>query len=115
MDLVERRAAYVRKLEASCGHLVRVLSAMPEVERILLFGSYARGRRDLLTDLDVLVIMRTNLAPLERTKRLYQTLALPVDLDLLCLTPEEFEVAKEGPFLKAILKEGVMLYEKKPT
>jgi predicted nucleotidyltransferase len=114
MELKERRAVYLRRLEESLDRLVQVLSAMPEVERIIIFGSYARGRRDLLTDLDILVVMCTDLPPLERSKLLYQTLALPVDLDLLCYTPEELEAAKESPFLKAILKEGIVLYEKKP-
>jgi len=37
--------------------LKRELASIPEVERVILFGSYVRGRRDLLTDLDVLVVM----------------------------------------------------------
>ncbi len=115
MNLGERRAAYLQKLEQSLERLVQVLSTRPEVERIILFGSYAHGRRDLLTDLDVLVIMHTDLPPLERLRLLYQSLALPVDLDLLCYTPEELEARKRNPFLKAILEEGIVLYEKKPV
>lgn len=114
-ELEKKRQAYVKKLEESLNHLVQVLSAMPEVERIVLFGSYARGRRDLLTDLDVLVVMRTDLPSLERSKLLYQILALPVDLDLLCYTPEEMTRMGGSPFLRAILKEGIVVYEKKPN
>jgi len=29
---------------------------MPEVQQVILFGSYAAGRRDLFTDLDVIVM-----------------------------------------------------------
>lgn len=115
MDLSERRRLYVRKLEESLDKVVRTLSPMPEVERIILFGSFARGRRDLLTDLDILVVMQTELPFIERLKFLYQTLDLPVDADIICYTPEEFEALKEGPFLKKALKEGIVLYEKEPA
>jgi len=112
-NLEERRQAYSRGLEESCDRIVQELSNIPGVERVILFGSYARGRRDLLTDLDILVVMQTDLPLLERLKLLYQALALPVDLDLLCYTPEELESAKESPFFKEILREGIVLYEKK--
>ncbi|MGB4781305.1 nucleotidyltransferase domain-containing protein [Candidatus Methylomirabilis sp.] len=49
-------------------------------------GSYARGRADLFTDLDLLVVMETNLSFIDRLRMLYPLLALPVDLDLLCYT-----------------------------
>jgi predicted nucleotidyltransferase len=110
--LAEKREIYARKLDEAKQHLVHVLSQMPGVERIILFGSYSRGRKDLLTDLDVLVILRTSLGFLERLKSLYQSLTLPVDLDLICLTPEELEAVKEKPFFKKILEEGIVLYEK---
>jgi len=86
-----------------------------QVERVGLFGSYARGRADLFTDLDVLVVMRTEEPFVERVKMLYGLLALPVDLDLVCYTPQEFEDLKDRPFLKRILEEEVVLYEKKPA
>lgn len=104
----------MKKLEESLSYLVQVLSSMPEVERVVLFGSYAQGRRDLLTDLDVLVVMQMDLPPLERSKLLYQTLAFPVDLDLLCYTPLEMAKMEESPFLRRVLKEGIVIYEKKP-
>jgi len=114
-DLRRKRTAYVAELEEAVNRLVAVLSAMPEVERVILFGSYARGRRDLFTDLDVLVLMRTELGFLERTKYLYRMLDLPVDADILCYLPEEFERLKERPFLRRALQEGIVVYEKKPA
>ena len=110
--LEEKRENYAKKLDEAKEHLIQVLSRIPGVERVILFGSYSRGKKDLLTDLDVLVIMRTPLGFMERLKLLYQSLALPVDLDLICLTPEELEAVKEKPFFKRILEEGIVLYEK---
>lgn len=115
MSLLEKRRKYVEELEKSVERVREVLAGLPEVERVILFGSYARGQRDLLTDLDVLVVMRTHLPFLERQKFLYQRLALSVDADILCYTPEEFEALKDSPFWRTALREGVLLYEKKPT
>jgi len=109
---VEQREAYTRLLEEALQDLVSKLSQLEGVRRISLFGSYARGRRDLFTDLDVLVIMETPLSFLERLRMLYQRVSVPVDLDLLCYTPEEFVALKERPFFKRLLDEEVVLYEK---
>lgn len=113
--IVQSRAAYVHLLKDAVQRLVKTLSALDQVERVSLFGSYARGREDLFTDLDVLVVMRTEEPFIQRVKRLYGLLALPVDMDLVCYTPQEFEEMKDRPFLKRILAEEVLLYEKNPT
>jgi predicted nucleotidyltransferase len=84
-----------------------------EVERVSLFGSYARGRADLFTDLDVLVVMQTDKTFPERLRLLYSLLAVPVDLDLLCYTPQEIQALKQRPFFKNLLQEEMVLYEKK--
>jgi predicted nucleotidyltransferase len=108
----ERRVAYARLLDASLRHVVDVLSKIDDVERVSIFGSYARQRRDLFTDLDILVIMDTRESFLERQQRLYSLLVVPVDMDLLCYTPAEFGRLKQRPFLKRVLQEEVVLYEK---
>ena len=113
-SLKQARAAYSLKLEQSLLVVVERLQAMDEVTRISIFGSYAQGRRDLFTDLDVLVVMDTQMGLMERLKYLYSTLALPVDMDILCYTVEEFDSLKEVQPLKGILKEEQLLYEKKP-
>ena len=102
------------KLEQSLRVMVERLQAVDEVTRISVFGSYARGRRDLFTDLDTLVVMDTRMDLVERLKFLYSTLALQVDVDILSYTVEEFDSLKEVQPLKGILKEEQLLYEKKP-
>ena len=110
MNLAQKREEYREKLEASLQKIVKVLAALPEVKRVILFGSYARGRRDLLTDLDVLVVMETALPFPTRSAFLYEKLFLPVDCDIFVYTPEEFERLKDRPFLRRVLKEGKVLY-----
>ena len=106
------RACYRAALEEAVERIRTRVSALPEVERVSLFGSCARGRRDLLTDLDVLVVMRTEEPFLERLKRFHQLAEAGVDLDILCYTPTEFARMKTRPFLRHALKDEVVLYEK---
>ena len=85
-------------------------------EKIILFGSYARGEADEYSDLDFVVIKKTAKRFLERlievAKRIDSDLG-PVDV--FVYTPEEFERMIEwgNPFIEQVLKEGVVLYEKK--
>ena len=67
-DLVARRAEHVRTLDVAVRRLVGTLAGVEGVTRVSLFGSYARGQRDLFTDLDVLVVRDTDLPPVERLK-----------------------------------------------
>ena len=84
-SLAARRAEYAARLRESLDRIVASLAALDEVERVSVFGSYARGRVDLGTDLDVLVVMRTDRGFVDRLRALYSRLAVPVDLDLLLL------------------------------
>jgi predicted nucleotidyltransferase len=88
---------------------------MPEVELVILFGSYNAGRRDLFTDLDILVVMESPLDFITRTAELYRRLSAGVDLDLLVYTPEELCSNKKKPFLRHALETGKVLYEKTTT
>jgi predicted nucleotidyltransferase len=114
-SLAARRAEYAARLRESLDRIVVSLAALDEVERVSVFGSYARGRADLATDLDVLVVMRTDRNFVDRLGALYSRLAVPVDLDLLCYTPEEFAAMADGPFLRRIRDGEVVLYEKNPA
>ena len=114
-DLVARRAEHVRTLDLAVRRLVETLAGVKGVTRVSLFGSYARGRRDLFTDLDVLVVWDTDLALVERLKVLYRLLHLPVDLDLVCYTPAEFEAMHGQPFFRQITTDERVVLEKKPA
>jgi predicted nucleotidyltransferase len=110
LGLVEKKEEYRKLLKQSIERVVNELSG--KVERISIFGSYPRKEPNLFTDLDILIIMRTEKSFLERTKEIYSLLSLPVDSDILCYTPEEFESVKKRGFFKRILSEEVVLYEK---
>jgi hypothetical protein len=59
----------------------------------------------------VIVVRETEEPFVTRHRSLYRALALPVDLDLICYTPEEFEAMRGRPFLREILSQEVVLYE----
>lgn len=73
---------------------------------MILFGSYATGRRDLFTDLDLLVVMESGEDFVARTTSLYRALEPRVDLDLLVYTPEEFERLRQRGLVRRIAETG---------
>ena len=109
--LEEKREEYIRLLEKSVEKIVKSLSG--KVEKVSIFGSYNKRQPDLFTDLDILIIMKTEKPFLERLKEVYSLLSLPVDADILCYTPEEFKKIKRRRFFKKILEDEVVLYEKR--
>lgn len=112
-SLSSKRDEYRHLLKVSLEEAVIAISKLDGVERVSLVGSYAKGKADLFTDLDLVVIMRTDLSFVDRLKLIYGNLCLPVDIDVLCYTPEEFEKIKEKGFFRNLLKDEVVLYEKK--
>lgn len=86
-----------------------------EPERVILFGSYARGQAGPGSDLDLLVVIETDEPPLEaciRVRRAARARCHGVPMDVLAYTPEELEarLAAGHPLLERILREGVALY-----
>ncbi len=115
VSIEAERAAYVRKLEKAPRRIIEVLSRVDGVRRVSLFGSYARGRRDLFTDLDLLVVWETEKPVLERLGFLHALLDVAVYIDVICYTPAEFERIRDRPFLRRALSEEVVLLEKRPA
>jgi len=85
-----------------------------EVIRIGLFGSYARGDFGVGSDLDLIIIVESSKLPFERRGIEWDTTSLPVPVDLLIYTSEEWEALKEKrtKFYKTIMKEAIWLYDK---
>lgn len=111
MNLVARRAIHAQRLEDALDRIVAVLTPIPGIRRVSVFGSYARGRRDLFTDLDLLVVWDTERSLLERLRFLYSAVDARVDLDVICYTPAELEALADQPFVRRLLGEEVVLYE----
>jgi predicted nucleotidyltransferase len=84
-----------------------------EPEKIILFGSAARGDYGQINDLDFLIIKEdVPLYGIDRMRELDDLIDRNVAADMLVYRPDEFEdrVRLGDPFIKAILKEGRVLY-----
>jgi predicted nucleotidyltransferase len=94
----------------------RIVAAFKEFdpERIILFGSHARAESDEWSDVDLMVVYKTDKAFLDRLKELYLAWDIPKAVDILAYTPEEFHrLAAESPFVRDAVEEGEVLYEKR--
>ena len=105
-SLASRRARYAEELEGAVTDVVDQLRRLPEVQRVVLFGSYIAGRRDLYTDLDFIVIMDTDLDFVARNAEVAGRVHSTVALDLLVYTPAEMEQMRERPFMCHALTTG---------
>ena len=84
-------------------------------EKIILFGSYAYGKPTPHSDVDLLIILKTNASLKERSWMVSRLLLpRPFPVDILVKTPKEIEKAlKSGDFfLREILTRGKVLYER---
>jgi predicted nucleotidyltransferase len=80
-------------------------------QKIILFGSYAYGKPQKDSDVDLLVIMRTKLKPIEQAVIIRKEIPSPFPLDLIVRRPEEVKkrVKKGDLFLKTLLEKGIKL------
>ena len=111
-EVIVIRAPTRGSLEELAGKAAAPLEAAG-AERAVVFGSWARGTADGYSDLDLAVVLRTELPPLERGSLLAKVIdALPIGVDLLVYTPEEFARGMATGFgvFDAISREGVTIY-----
>ena len=83
-------------------------------ERVILFGSYARGDATEDSDVDLLVVARTKERFFERmasVRRLIRDLRDGLPVSPIVLTPGELEKRRQAgdPFVREILDTGVSL------
>jgi len=82
-------------------------------EKIILFGSAVRGDMGPDSDADFLIIKKdTPLYGVDRIRELSRMIERNIPVDFLIYRPEEFEARSQmgDPFLKAILKDGRVIY-----
>ncbi len=65
------------------------------VEKIILFGSLVNKKIDKLSNIDILIVKKTDKPFLERLTEYYTTLNPRCKIDIFVYTPEEFEVMKK--------------------
>ncbi len=104
-------------LRAELARFVDIVAADPHTRQIVVFGSMVNATFDEWSDLDLVVVMETDLPFLERVRRLQRRVRSQVAMDLLVYTPEEWaEIAKTRPFVRdEIVAKGRTVYERSVT
>jgi predicted nucleotidyltransferase len=109
------------KLNARDNKLLRTITTRiaeaVRPEKIILFGSWARGERGPHSDIDLLIIQESDLSRPQRyaqVRRLFWGMGVP--MDILVYTPEEFARYQSvpGSFTHTVAREGKVLYARRP-
>lgn len=84
-------------------------------EKIILFGSHARGTAGPDSDVDLLVIMHVQGSRRQKATEIDLSLSdREMPLDLLVVTPEQFDRDRDmiGTVIRPAAREGKVLYER---
>ena len=81
--------------------------------KAIVFGSFAVGDVSKRSDLDLMLIMQTDKRFLDRYDGIYKDITDVVEhrsVDLLIYTPAEFDNMQDEPFMRRVVREGVVIY-----
>ena len=88
-----------------------------DAERVVLFGSHARGEAQEFSDVDLLVIAESDLPRFKRSRELYKLIRpYPFAMDIVVYTPAEIKKGERASvsFVSTVLKDGKIVYEREP-
>ena len=111
-DWTELRPRVTKSLLA--GIVQRIIEKFP-AEKIILFGSYAKGAPDRDSDVDLLVVMDSQEPMSQRIRRVTAVAKVRfLPMDIIVRTPAEIDerLAKGDFFIAEILSQGKVLYQR---
>ena len=82
-------------------------------DRIVLFGSRARGTATTVSDIDLLVVKSGKMSRRRLAQSIYRSLVgIPVPVDVVVVTPEDIEQYEGGKasIIGPALREGRVVY-----
>jgi len=84
-------------------------------DKVILFGSRARGQDGPDSDADLLIVMRVDGSKRQQAVQIDLALeGIPIPIDLVVVTPEDVERHREtmGTIIREAVREGKVLYER---
>lgn len=99
---------------ASIRRYVRRLTARFKPQKVILFGSHARGLAKGSSDVDLLVILPFKGRAVDQEVKMRLALDRDFSLDLLATTPSQLQASLRAgdAFMTEIMAHGKVLYEK---
>jgi uncharacterized protein len=106
--------------ERTLAMIVEAVRRGYDPERIVVFGSHARGEAKAGSDVDLLVVKRTDAGQVDRIiavsrlLREYRRAPYRLAFDILVQTPEELQalLAMGDSFTREVVREGRVVYER---
>jgi len=98
--------------------VVRRIVEVADPDKIILFGSHARGEANSRSDLDILVVKESDVPRYDRSGGIYYALRdIMVPMDIITYTPDEiydWSQVKRA-FVTTAVREGKVIYERRPA
>lgn len=101
--------------QAAIDDLARQIAEKFHPVKIILFGSYAYGIPRRESDVDLLVIMETDIKEIQQEILILKSIKHHFGLDILVKTPKSFDerIKMGDTFMKEIAQKGKVLYEQR--
>ncbi|MCX7839976.1 MAG: nucleotidyltransferase domain-containing protein [Anaerolineae bacterium] len=111
------RAPFKRVTRKQINAVVQRIVQQFNPEKVILFGSYAYGKPNIDSDVDLLVVMESDERPARRTARVLGAIldVKTFPMDLLVRTPQELEhrLAIGDLFMQEVIERGKVLYARR--
>jgi predicted nucleotidyltransferase len=110
----EAKEARRRALTAELARAVQVLKGLG-ARLIVVFGSLVEGHIGRTSDVDLIVVLESDLTFPRRLAMVYEAVDPRVAMDILPYTPEEFvEMKSWSAFVQRALRTGKIVYDAGP-
>lgn len=99
--------------ESFLPEIVRRIVEVASPDRIIMFGSRARGDARSDSDVDLLIVKSNVPSRREIADKIYvKLIGIPVPVDVLVVTPEDVDKYSEkvGTIIPTVLREGIEIY-----
>ena len=108
-----KRNGHIQRIK-SIRKLAQRIAEKFDVERIILFGSYAYGKPKRYSDVDLLVVLNEKRRNWKITWNIYRAISpLPFSIDVVVRTKKELQerIPLRDWFLKDVTEQGIAVYE----